>query len=119
MLDLMEINTLENDTGEVIRMLLVDDEDSYRNAIARRLERRNMVVSQTPDDTSCLEYLGGNEADVVVLNMKMPVMSGMDTFKAIYQQIPSGPAGDFSDHEELEPGQGATFTICLPEWQSD
>lgn len=88
MLNLMEINTLENDTGKVVRVLLVDDEDNYRNAIARRLERRNMVVSQAPDGTACLEYLGGNEADVVVLDMKMPGMSGMETFKGIRKYYP-------------------------------
>ncbi|WP_242637601.1 hybrid sensor histidine kinase/response regulator [Desulfobacter hydrogenophilus] len=88
MLNLMEINTLENDTGKVVRVLLVDDEESYRNAIARRLERRNMVVSQAPDGTSCLEYLSGNETDVVVLDMKMPGMSGMETFKTINKYYP-------------------------------
>ena len=84
----MEINTLENDTGKVVRVLLVDDEESFRNAIARRLERRNMVVSQAPDGKSCLEYLGANEADVVVLDMNMPGMSGIDTFKAINKYHP-------------------------------
>ena len=88
MLNLMEINTLKNGNGKVLRVLLVDDEDSYRNAIARRLERRNMVVNQAPDGTSCLEYLGDNEADVVVLDMKMPGMSGMETFKAINKYHP-------------------------------
>jgi len=84
----MEINTLENDTGTVVRVLLVDDEDNYRNAIARRLERRNLVVSQAPDGTACLEYLGENEVDVVVLDMKMPGMSGMETFKDISKYYP-------------------------------
>ncbi len=84
----MEINTLENDTGKVIRVLLVDDEDSYRNAIARRLERRHMIVSQAPDGTACLEYLAGNEVDVVVLDMKMPGISGMETFKGISKYYP-------------------------------
>jgi len=84
----MEINTFENDTGTVVRVLLVDDEDNYRNAIARRLERRNLVVSQAPDGTACLEYLGENEVDVVVLDMKMPGMSGMETFKDISKYYP-------------------------------
>ncbi len=84
----MEINTLENDTGKVVRVLLVDDEDSYRHAIARRLERRNMAISQAPDGASCLEFLGANEVDVVVLDMKMPGMSGMETFESISKYHP-------------------------------
>ena len=84
----MEINTLENETVKVVRILLVDDEDSYRQAIARRLERRDMVVSQAPDGASGLEYLGNNDIDVVVLDMKMPGMSGIETFKAINKYHP-------------------------------
>ena len=84
----MEINTLENDTGKLVRVLLVDDEDSFRNAIARRLERRDMIVNQAPDGAACLEYLGANEVDVVVLDMKMPGMSGIETFKAISKYHP-------------------------------
>lgn len=84
----MEINTLENDTGKVVRVLLVDDEDNFRNAIARRLERRDMIVNQAPDGAACLEYLGANEVDVVVLDMKMPGMSGIETFKAISKYHP-------------------------------
>nr|WP_319494784.1 response regulator [uncultured Desulfobacter sp.] len=84
----MEINTLENDTGKIVRVLLVDDEDSFRNAIARRLERRDMIVNQASDGAACLEYLGANEVDVVVLDMKMPGMSGMETFEAINKYHP-------------------------------
>jgi len=84
----MEINTLENDTGQVVRVLLVDDEDGYRNTVARRLERRDMAVSQAPDGTRCLEHLGNHDVDVVVLDMKMPGMPGMETFKAINKYHP-------------------------------
>ena len=79
---------MENDTGKVVRVLLVDDEERFRQAIARRLERRHMIVSQVPDGASCLEYLSTHEADVVVLDMKMPGMSGMETFEAVNKYHP-------------------------------
>ena len=84
----MEIQTLEEDTGATVRVLLVDDEDSFRNAIARRLGKREMNVTQAGDGASCLEYLSTKEVDVVILDMKMPGMSGMDTYQAIRKYHP-------------------------------
>ncbi len=84
----MKNNPHETNTVKAVRVLLVDDEDHFRQAIARRLERRRMVVSQAPDGKSGLEYLGENEVDVVVLDMKMPGMSGMETFEAIKKSHP-------------------------------
>jgi len=73
---------------EVGRILIVDDEDNYRQALARRLARRNMAVDQARDGASCLDVLSRTEVDVVVLDMKMPGMSGMETFKAIKKFYP-------------------------------
>ena len=84
----MEIQTLEEDTGTTVRVLLVDDENSFRNAIARRLGKREMNVTQAGDGASCLEYLSTKEVDVVVLDMKMPGMSGMETYQAIRKYHP-------------------------------
>lgn len=66
----------------------MDDEDSFRQALARRLARRNMAVNQARDGVSCLDFLARTEVDVVVLDMKMPGMSGMETFKAIKKFYP-------------------------------
>ena len=62
-----------------ISVLLVDDEDPYRQTLARRLERRNMAVHQAGSGEACLSILSGTDVDVVVLDMKMPGLSGMDT----------------------------------------
>lgn len=75
--------------GSPVRILLVDDEKSYRQALARRLSVRNMTVEQAPDGASCLDFLAHTEVDVVVLDMKMPGMSGMETFTSIRKFYPA------------------------------
>ncbi len=71
-----------------VRVVLVDDEQSFRQALARRLQRRNMIVTDTGDGASCLEILAAKEIDVAVVDMKMPGMSGMETFHAIQKYHP-------------------------------
>lgn len=71
---------------ETIRLLLVDDEEGFREAIARRLGKRGFVTAQASCGEECLEVLGRRPMDVVILDVKMPGMSGIDTLKAIKQQ---------------------------------
>ena len=66
-----------------IRLLLVDDEEGFRTAIARRLGKRGFAPAQASTGEECLEILGRESMDVVVLDVKMPGMSGIDTLKEI------------------------------------
>jgi C4-dicarboxylate-specific signal transduction histidine kinase len=77
------MNKSNNDT---IRLLLVDDEEGFRKAIARRLERRGFVQIQASSGEECLEILDREAVDVVVLDVKMPGISGIETLKAIKQR---------------------------------
>ncbi len=68
-----------------IRLLLVDDEEGFRAAIARRLAKRGLNSLQASDGAQCLDILGKNPMDVVVLDVKMPGISGIETLRAIKQ----------------------------------
>jgi two-component system NtrC family sensor kinase len=74
-----------NKHSDNIRLLLVDDEEGFRAAIARRLAKRGLNSLQASDGAQCLDILGKNPMDVVVLDVKMPGISGIDTLKAIKQ----------------------------------
>jgi len=73
-----------------IRLLLVDDEDGFRSAMARRLGKRGMKPIQASHGQECLDILEKESMDVVVLDVKMPGISGIDTLKVIkkkYEKI--------------------------------
>ena len=74
-----------NKHSDNIRLLLVDDEEGFRAAIARRLAKRGLNSLQASDGAQCLDILGENLMDVVVLDVKMPGISGIDTLRAIKQ----------------------------------
>jgi len=56
----------------------VDDEAHFRDAIARRLGKRGLTVSKAPDGGTALEILEKDPIDVVVTDVKMPGMDGID-----------------------------------------
>ena len=78
----MTKNNLEPET----HVLLVDDEAAFRQAVARRLNKRHMAVAQAPDGTTCMEMLEKEPVDVVVLDVKMPGINGIETLKAVKQR---------------------------------
>ena len=73
---------------ETIRLLLVDDEDDFRRTVAKRLMKRGIDVKQAASGEECLEILKNDPVDVVVLDVKMPGMDGIETLHRIKKNHP-------------------------------
>jgi len=73
---------------EPIRLLLVDDEEPFRKAIARRLKKRGLVAEQAASGEACLSILKQTPIDVVVLDVKMPGINGIETLAQIRRKYP-------------------------------
>ena len=73
---------------DTTHLLLVDDEDSFRLPLSKRLAKRGFVVEQAADGSQCLALLGEKRIDVVVLDVKMPGMSGIDVLQNIKSEHP-------------------------------
>ena len=67
------------------RLLLVDDHPLLRRAVAEllSLESDLKVVGQASNGQQALEFLSKNEVDLVILDHKMPILTGMETLKEI------------------------------------
>jgi EAL domain-containing protein (putative c-di-GMP-specific phosphodiesterase class I) len=68
------------------RVLLVDDEDSVRRASARVLGAEGFEVVQAEDGRAALAHLERGDFDVVVSDVMMPHMSGLELLRAIRQR---------------------------------
>ena len=66
-----------------IRLLLVDDEMEFRQTLAKRLLKRGLRSHQAADGESCLAILAKQPVDVVVMDVMMPGMDGIDALSAI------------------------------------
>ncbi len=71
-----------------MRLLLVDDEVSFREPLAKRLAKRGFVPAQAANGDECLSLLAQNPVDVVILDVKMPGMNGIDVLKRIKTTYP-------------------------------
>ncbi len=71
-----------------IRVLLVDDEQGFLEAMSKRLARRGLSVRMAPGGREALEMLQQGPSDVVILDQKMPQMDGLTTLSQIRERFP-------------------------------
>ena len=74
--------------GEAINVLLVDDEVTLANTLAQRLQMRNLTVGTAYDGAEALAKLSIDKPDVIVLDLSMPGMHGMDVLREIKKASP-------------------------------
>jgi len=71
-----------------LQVLIVDDEEELVSALRERLELRGFRASGVASGTAALEYLAENSCDVVLLDVKMPGLGGLEVLEIIKQEHP-------------------------------
>ena len=69
--------------AEVIKVLVVDDEERFRNTLGKLLTTHGMTVTVAESGANALEILKSDPHDIVLLDVKMPGMSGQQTLSEI------------------------------------
>jgi len=71
-----------------IRLLLVDDEKGFVDIISKRMSKRNIEVTKAYSGTDALQALRKADFDVVVLDLKMEGMDGIEILKLFKKIVP-------------------------------
>ncbi len=71
-----------------LRVLIVDDEEAVRRPMARFLGRRGAQVDEAPDGAEALARLGDQEPDVILVDLRMPRMSGVELYEQLEETRP-------------------------------
>ena len=70
------------------KVLLVDDEPDFLEAMAARMQVRGVEVTTTTSTTDALSIAKGESFDVIVMDLMMPEMAGLEALKALKLQEP-------------------------------
>ena len=71
------------------KVLLVDDEVEFVLALAERLQLRNYYVNTANNALEALGIIYKDPPDVIVLDLKIPGMDGLETLKTIKKFDPA------------------------------
>ena len=92
-----------NDKEEkIINVLLVDDEKGYVNVLANRLSKRSINATKAFSGTQAIQVLRKNDFDVMVLDLKMEDMGGIEVLKIVKKMAPELPVIFLTGHGSQE-----------------
>ncbi len=74
-------------------ILIVDDSESIREVVCFTLESAGHTVLVGTDGSDAMKYIDGRDIDLVITDLHMPVMNGIDLIKEIratekYKRVP-------------------------------
>jgi two-component system OmpR family response regulator len=95
---------------ENLRVLVVDDEADFLETIVKRLQRRKIDAYGVDGGKKALEIVENERFDVVVLDILMPGMDGIETLKLLKKKKPFIEVIILTGHGSVESGlQGMQF----------
>jgi signal transduction histidine kinase len=83
-------------------ILLVDDEKRFRESSQRLLTGRGYDVITAEDGQRALDFLSRNSVDLILLDLKMPVMGGEEFIQAMHPLYPDIPVVVITGHGTLD-----------------
>jgi DNA-binding response OmpR family regulator len=72
--------------SEMPSVLVVDDEEGFRSVLVRRLQARGIQAFEVGQGEEALAFLKTRSVDVVLLDIKMPGMSGVEVLRQMREQ---------------------------------
>lgn len=101
------------------RILIVDDETEAGDILSLRLRRRGADPVYVPGGREALAWLAEHSADVLLLDIKMPDMDGLEVLAVIKKDYSSLPVIILSGHADMESAArgmelGAFFYMLKP-----
>ncbi|MCP3872763.1 MAG: response regulator [Desulfobacteraceae bacterium] len=86
-------------------VLLVDDEKAFVETMAKRLEKRKLMIAKAFTGEEALEHISVHpKVEVVILDVKMPGMNGREVLKEIKKHYPLIEVIMLTGHATVESG---------------
>jgi DNA-binding NtrC family response regulator len=87
---------------DAFTVLLVDDEVEFLETLVKRLTKRKLFVSGVNSGKDALRVLDEKPVDIVVLDVKMPGMDGLETLREIKRRHPLVEVIMLTGHANME-----------------
>ncbi len=70
------------------KILIVDDDPRMRKSLANLLHREGYVITEAPGGKEAADHLGSDVFDLVIADLKMEPLSGLDLLRLVKQMSP-------------------------------
>ena len=73
------------------RLLITDDDRDFRETLGELLARRGFDTLLAPDGERALEIVVRSEVHLVLMDLQLPRLTGVETIRQMHQQVVSPP----------------------------
>ena len=87
---------------DTFSVLLVDDEIDFLQTLIKRLKKRHLNIRSAASGQEALSVLASDRIDVVVLDVRMPGMDGIETLREIKKRDPLTEVIMLTGHASVE-----------------
>jgi DNA-binding NtrC family response regulator len=87
-----------------IKILIVDDEEDFRDTLINRLTKREIDASGAESGEKALELVRKFDYDVIILDIRMPGMDGIETLRQVKSIKPLVEVILLTGHATIESG---------------
>ncbi len=84
------------------KILIVDDDKGIRNTLREILQFEKYTVDEATDGLDCLVKIKQNKYDVIIMDIKMPKMDGMEAIERVQILSPETPVVMISGHGNID-----------------
>lgn len=84
------------------KILIVDDDKGIRNTLREILQFEKYDVDEATDGLDCLVKIKQNQYDVIIMDIKMPKMDGMEAIERLQILSPDTPVVMISGHGNID-----------------
>ena len=87
-----------------INILIVDDETDFVETMVKRFRIRKMPVASAASGPEALQIMAQQDFDVVILDVRMPGMDGLEVLRQIRNRSPLTEVIMLTGHASLDAG---------------
>jgi two-component system, NarL family, response regulator len=88
--------------SDLLKLLLVEDDELFRLGLSTCLQRESVIqlVAEAPDGETALQLVQQQTFDVVILDLGLPGLGGIETCRQLQQSYPTLPVLVLTSHPD-------------------